>query len=214
MQIDAAFFSAAYASPKHCLGTPLLEFSLGHQIRLKATRNAFDAGNPQGATDPQWEDLLEAVFICSQDWASFPKTIDSRWLNVALRFWGWRCARAVKKGRLNLASEMVKFTDYIKDAGEEPDINRDTSKGGRWAGSPWELRMKLELMKMFPGLTEEQILNRPLRQCNIEIAARDEMEGKVEIFNKDDEQLFKMANDPKVFEELEKRIAAEREVKV
>lgn len=190
MDISAAFFKAAAdsTSPLTCLGLPLRPYSLWHQICLREARNpALEKGIPQ------YEDLIHGVFTCCQTKEDYEEAAANPKTMRAVKKWGKKVARAVKKGKIDLSVEAVNFRDYVTHGNEEPDLNRDTTKQVRALASSWEARLKICMMQKFPQLSESQILNRSLRQCNLEIASIGEMEGTVEAFSKEDAALFKLA---------------------
>lgn len=190
MKISAAFFQAAYDAEKRCLGLPLKPFSLGHQILLRATGNAYGS-----KLNPEWGDILLGVFICCQSWEDFSIALNSRWLSLSMRLWGFRATRAVKRDKLNLAREMLFFEEYVKDGSEEPEQMIQRNAGGRSLASPWELRLKLLAMEKFPQMTESQILNRPLRLLYAELVGKMEMEGSAEPLGEQHEALFAAAEE-------------------
>jgi hypothetical protein len=190
MDIAAAFFKAAAdaSSPLTCLGLPLRVYSLGHQILLRTCNNPAISGGM-----PAYDDLIYGVFICAQTWEEFHQSIEAPDNKKAVAKWGKLVAKAVRKGKIDLAAEAVNFRDYVQHGNEEPDLNRNIKEGGRRMASSWEQRLKICMMQKFPQLTESQILNRSLRQCNLEIASIGEMEGTAEPFSKDDKSLFDIA---------------------
>jgi hypothetical protein len=189
MDIAAAFFKAAVdsSSPLTCLGLPLRVYSLWHQTALR------EANNPAIVRGiPSYNDLIYGVFVCAQTWEQYQESLKDGSLMRSVKKWGKKVAKAVKKGRIDLAVEAVNFRDYVLHGNEEPDINRNVKQSGRPLASSWEARLKICLMREL-RLTESEALNRSLRQSNLEMASIAEMEGTAEPFSKEDKALFDIA---------------------
>ncbi len=170
-ELAARYARAARPKPTRCLGLLLNPYSLGHALTLQAHDNSFLR------REPSYEDLIHGVFVCSQSWESYTEKERSPFLGMFLKFWGFRTRKA------NLLREIQIFQDYIIDGNFFPEVN--TPSKGRTMVCPWIARLKVELMIEL-GLSETEVLNRPLALSNIEYCAIGETNGTISMFSEKD----------------------------
>jgi len=174
-EISAQYYAAERPETPRVIGVKLAPYSLGHRVTLHAYGNSFANGK-------EWtfSDLILGVLICSQSWTEWNRTRANPFLGMFLKFWGW------KAGRFNIAEEGKKFAAYIHAGSYHPEVNSPAS-GGKEMVSPWELRVKLFLMREL-GLSETAAMDRPLNLAWLEYCAHGELNGSIELFSATDRE--------------------------
>ena len=114
-------------------------------------------------------------------------------LGLFLKFWGWRMRKA------DVVRDSILFQNYIEQGNYFPEVNSPTK--GRTLVCPWIARLKVKLM-MELGMSESEVLNRPLALSNIEYCAIGESAGTIEMFSE---------RDAAFLEYHKKRLAEEKE---
>ena len=182
VDVDETFLRATIPSQIKCLGVDLLPLSLGHYVHLRALHNAFIVGELPGM-----EDLILGAFICSQPFEDGLKSMRSPWLKWFFKFRGWRVRKC------NLAEQMMVFRMYLQEGLGVADKNYiEGQSKGRPLASPWENRLKLILMEKL-GLSESEVMNRPLSRSQLDYDTISEMEGGTEFFSSRDAAMFAAA---------------------
>lgn len=197
---ESALALAALPAATLIQRTPLLPYSLGHELFLIREGNAFLCGGT-----PTRKDLLQAVWICSNTWTENTASKDS-WLDY---FKAKLIARRFKK--CDLAYCIQQFWDYLKSGSLHfplSDIPRlDRPSAGRIPGAPFILQLHDFIMRRI-GLTEALAWDYPVGLAKMRWAAHWEREGSLDIYGPQDEAFDKFSNDPKtkaMLEELRKK---------
>lgn len=188
----AAWYAAAHPPKVICLGLTLRPYSIGAEILLQRENSAlvFSLSSPGGegrgeeAPSITYGDLALACLICSQTYRAADRFLHSRWQqNLFRRLWLLRFRRHIP----DLQRELDIFCEYRSSAAWQPAVNRRLD--GRPFGSPWQWRMLAFLMHAFHW-TEDRALNYPLSRASALYAAWMEFEGRIQLFNTQDDALF------------------------
>ena len=158
---EAALARAALPAPCQVLGLPLRPYSLGHELYL--LREGIGAEHPTSNTQHRTsknaqEELIKAVALCSESWAS-AAGLQTDWL-LGLKMWIWK--RRLRRV-VDWEAERQAFENY-REAGslEFPLSNLPRQHAGpapRPPGCPFLLRLhqflvtKLRLRKRRRGIT-------------------------------------------------------------
>ncbi len=189
MQNPAAnFFRAARPEPPRCIGLQLRPYSLGHHIALHAYDSSFTVGKPR------FEDLVLGVFICSQTWAGWEAWRNSWKLPIVFKIWGWFA------GKFDVRAEGERFTDYIAQASEVPEVAVPAK--GRTLSAPWESRLTLFLIETL-HLTHEQAMDFPLALAWQHYVAHGEREGNITLLSEADKSGLEFAQSDRFKDLLE-----------
>lgn len=190
MDVRHASFLAAIAIPQFCIGKRLKPYSIGHQIALKATDNAFvqDLHLPQELRPvPAFPDLIEAAFICSRSFEEGQRQLYSGWLPFQMKFW------ATMAGRFDIFYEIQNFQRVVADANEIVDANKIHDGSTFTPVSPWENRLRIWLLRQGLAKSQSEAWNYPLKLALIDEATTGEAEGKVSLFSDVDAELMRVA---------------------
>ena len=181
MNPSAEFFKAELPPAKIIMRMRMAPYSLGHQILLRATGNAF----VDDEAEPQYADLVCGVLICCQPYHRSRLALESRWLRLFLRYWGWRC------GNFDIPQAMIQFRDYIREGQWHPDVN-STGERGQVLTSPWEHRLKVWLMERM-HMSVGEALDYPLASAQLDYIVSGEMNGSIEPFSERNAEMFRLA---------------------
>jgi hypothetical protein len=149
MTLDAAYLRAAVPEPVQVLGLRLKPFSLGHYLLLAR----FNCAYVTGAT-PTLGDLVLGALVCSQTYADALDFLSGDWQQDVQK-WDVKLTRQ----NVDWKSRVTLLADYIR-AGMVTPAYSATEGGSSPSGAPWTELLRVGLLEM--GLTEEEVLNRPL----------------------------------------------------
>lgn len=173
------------ATSKPCpmvLGLRLVPFSVGHAILLHRIGSPFVLGG-----QAQSGDLVEAVIACSQPAAESIKSMASpfRWFPL------WLMRSRIRSA--NLINECEKLKDWIEAQSDCPEILRKSGNQTRKATMPWTERILVGLVDI--GFDESSVLNMPVVDAERLFLTKAEMNGDVELWSDENEELWRYAQE-------------------
>lgn len=177
---DAAYFLAAVPEPVTCLGVRLKPLTLGHVILLNRFECAFATGE-----QPGFSDLILGLVICSRDYHSALKFLNSRRAKLLLKWWGFKTWLAVKAGH-NLAMSLIQFRRYYQSSDKLPEFEIE-EKDGKAVSMPFVLSVKLALQSKL-GHSESEALNKPWGMALHEYMAERTLRGELRILSEAEAQ--------------------------
>ena len=170
--MNAAFQRAAIVKPFKVLGRSLNEFSIGHEMLLAASGNAFAKLSERA---PQFPDLLVAIRICTQDYSAAISDflsggfLHNRWVDL------------LQYLPFNPSVELLKFSAYLTHYRSGPEFTRARAGIERHTcGAPFEYVLKVFLCTKM-RFTVEQALNYPYSTAVADYLTYLEAEGKIHI---------------------------------
>lgn len=166
---------------------------MGHHIALHAYDSSFTAGRPR------FEDLVLGVFICSLTWKEWEAWKNSWKLPIVFKIWGWF------SGKFDVRAEGERFTDYIGESSEVPEVAVPAK--GRTLSAPWESRLTLFLIETL-RLTHEQAMDFPLALAWQHYVAHGEREGHITLLSEADKQTLDFVHSDRMKEMLDEAKAA------
>lgn len=177
--MERDYFRAAYPCKVRILGRELKPFSLGHLQLLRSLENGFVL--PEKKIGPG--DLIQGVFICSQNYADALRSIDSRWRDLCLRFWGWRCGSG-----WSLVDKAAVFKSYVADGSQPPDLH-EPDDDCRSPGAPFIQRVRIRLMS-YLGMSFSEVMDYPWGLALHDYFASYESDDRVKILNQDESEMI------------------------
>lgn len=156
--MTAAYLHAAIPEPVQILGLPLRPFSLGHWLLLSRFDNSFLTGRATGV-----DDIILAILVCSMSFEEGLKFLSAPDREEQITSWSKKLKHKFRQEgqTLDFAEKAELFKAYF-DAGMVIPNYSATESGTASVGSPWPQVLKLTLMSEL-GMTETDVLNRPLR---------------------------------------------------
>ncbi len=185
MDNAANFYKAARPDLPRCVGLQMRPYSLGHHITLRR----FDISFLKG--EPRYADLILGSFICSQTWNGWHEWLNSWKFKWLLRAWGWL------QRKCNVRREAEIFAEYILQGSKAPEVAIPSKSDALC--SPWEIRLKLFLMREF-RLNAEQAMDYPLALAWQEYCASLESEGKITLLSESDEAALSAVGSDRISE--------------
>lgn len=157
--MDAAFLEAAVPEPFQIFGLPMRPFSLGHWLLLSRFDNGFISGQPSV------EDTIFGALICSMTYEDGLQFLNAPDRDEQIAAWSEKLKAQLHEEclDLDLPGKASLFKDYF-DAGMVIPNYTASDTGTSSVGSPWPQVLKLTLMSEL-GMTESEVLNRPLHLC-------------------------------------------------
>lgn len=168
------------------LGLRLLPFSIGHWIILDALESPFSPSDPSPATE---QELVAAVWACSNTYESAVSWFNSPWL--PFRLWLWRKQR----GRCDMQAKASMFRDYITAAvsGLPEAWGEDGKEHQRARGIPFPQSLKVSMMSNM-GMSASQALNYPVAMAVWDHVTLRAQKEDLEIVTDEERELWKLAN--------------------
>lgn len=148
--MDAAYLKAAHPEPFRILGRDLRPFCIGHELLLQRFENKFSL---ESTEQPNEQDLLIAVYICSQPYAR-GFSLD----NFTISKRAWLFSRVF--GPKYLTAAIIRFHQYIEAHTEIPDFYHTGDPQERTVGAPTIQAVKIARMAN-STMTEDEVLNMP-----------------------------------------------------
>jgi hypothetical protein len=182
--MQTAFLKAAIPEPFVILGKRLRPFSLGHELLLQRFENGFAIGSDRM---PTIDDLVFAVWICSQPYEDAIRSIQSPLMGLRLRLWGWRI------GKADLMDKFDLMLSYITEACQRPEVWSKESAGstGREMGTPSIQFLIMSATRNGWSYRESMDMSYPLAVWLM--SAEAERENRLEIVNDRERALMKAA---------------------
>lgn len=188
---EAALYRAAQPEPTVVLGMLLRPLSLGHLLAISG--QGLERAASSGRITPV--QLTALVLICCQSWEESKAVYSDRLLSLKMWLWKRRVlgyAKRYAKAKVPyFLTETGKFMAYLTagalDFPETEFKSSDRSEPGRPWGTPIVLIYQQWLMTHF-GMKESQAWDYPLGLCKMRWACHWEIQGGVEIKNREDEQ--------------------------
>lgn len=187
------FYVAHVPEPHRLLGVDLLPFSLGHLILLRRLESAFVTGGT-----PQMDDLVSAVFICSQTYSEAAEVLNTGevdYLEPRL-FFGNRVVRlplaeAMRRwqqiaGEFDFNDRMEAFRIYMKAGSKHPLVSsvhgfkEDTMP----SNCPFVQVVKATLMSRM-NFHESELLDRSWSLCLWDYFTLRMLDGDLRIVDRD-----------------------------
>lgn len=163
--MGADFYTAAIPEPVAILGVRLRPFSLGHVLLLNRFGNAFGT-----VKRPELADLIQAIVICSQDYADALADMDDPDLPAHVARWQRKLAPrnwlGIRQPGLGFSPRdaLAAFADYVREGSSFPLFSVDESKIGGVVAVPMVQSVKVTLQSKM-HLAESEVLNRPWGLC-------------------------------------------------
>jgi hypothetical protein len=164
--MDPAFDQVEAPRRFRILGLELQPLTIGHRRLLAREKCAFLSGDRASI-----EDLMLAVFVCSQPWAEAERRMHSHFFGLFIWVWSQFLRRTV------LSIEYEKFSKYFNAGHARPEFQ---CKGeSSQSSSPYELRSMALLMAKF-HMSKSDALNTTIAEANALILILGEHEGLLE----------------------------------
>lgn len=163
--MGADFYTAAIPEPVAILGVRLRPFSLGHVLLLNRFGNAFGT-----VKRPELADLIQAIVICSQDYADALADMDDPDLPAHVARWQRKLAPrnwlGIRQPGLGFSPRdaLAAFAAYVREGSSFPLFSVDESKIGGVVAVPMVQSVKVTLQSKM-HLAESEVLNRPWGLC-------------------------------------------------
>jgi len=170
--VDKEFLASRISARPRILGLQLHPLSLGHRLILERAESPFISDGIIGIVD-----VIFAVLVCSMRFEEATAFFDSYRCGKQIRKW----VRKLRK--LDFISKIQEFRRYWFYGNLVPTYSIVDDKGANeWSGTPWPQRLKIVLMSEL-GLTESEVLNRPLRLCWWDYLCFEELRGNVNVIS-------------------------------
>lgn len=169
--IDCELVNAFFPPRTQVLQVQLLPFSLGHLLTLEKIESPFICGESFRVLD-----LFAAVRVCSLTWEECQQFVECT-EEYADQFREW----VAKVGEVDFVEKGKLFGEYLERGKRYPDFKteeRDGVGGETW--TPIEQRMRVRLIRDL-GLTESEVMNRPLALCWWDFMTLEEEKGNCSI---------------------------------
>jgi len=192
--MDAAYLRAVVPEPFRVLGLKLEPFSIGHYLLLHRFDVAFVTG-----VEPNIGDLFLGVWICAHSWEENNALLDSSrfWEDMATwrgQVYGRGLLGWVRPRKVDLGEKTKLFLDYVEQGLRWPKFFYEDQQASATAGAPFVQTVKVVLMKEV-GLSESDVLNRPMALCLWDYITLGELNGKVQIYNEAEHQAMQSGAD-------------------
>lgn len=176
--MDPNLLASFVPSRWSCIGIELRPFSLGHRILLHSLASPFVAD----AAPVTPANLMVAVQVCARTWED--GLILCRDTHESDRAVG---AMLRKQARdLEWQKHADHFAQYLGEGSRVPNFTMPGPSGGtRW--TPWEQSMRICLMREL-GLSESDVMNRPLVLSWWDYLTVKEEEGTLTISTQDEQE--------------------------
>jgi len=174
--IDSSLLKSFFPPRTQVLQVQLLPFSLGHLLTLSQINSPFLTGEAFRVLD-----LFAAVRVCSLTWEECQQFVAST-EDYATQFEAW----LKKVGSVDFQKKAELFADYLSNGQMVPEF-RFTEKEDQASVQLWtpiEQRMRIRLMREL-GLSESEVMNRPLTLCWWDYMTLKECRGECAILTED-----------------------------
>jgi hypothetical protein len=171
--MDASLLAALVPPRWSVLGYELRPFCLGHRVLLTSIQSPFMVGIGPDGLKPT--DILLAVQICGRSWEDgLVLCSDTDASDSSVR----RMLRRVIGADFQKAAEIL--GEYFTEGSASPGYQTPGASGGVGRWTPWEQTMRVSLMRDL-GLSESEVMNRPLTRNWWDLMTLKEDEGVLTI---------------------------------
>lgn len=177
MSALAAILTETAPKPPIVLGVRLLPYTVGHALVLQRLRSPYVFGGEIDARD-----LVEAVFVCSQNAVESAKTINSIFRD--LLFWLW----SKRISKMNPFEESNKFNAWLKEQSTAPEVLLKQGCSRKQPAMPWPERVLTGCVSL--GFTSDEVLNFPIGDAERFILTHAEMNGQAELWDEEAESIW------------------------
>jgi hypothetical protein len=173
-------FQQALRPPRHIvLGTVMQPLTLGHVWLLHRETEILED------EIPHLDCLIAACMICMLPHNRFESISRKWWINLLLKWWGWRCRK------LDFLLEHQKFGDYMTENCAQPEWKAQQGKM-RSLSSPWHIRMVAMLMSEL-GMTKAEALDTRVIEASALLTCAAEAAGEIDLWSDSSEELWNRA---------------------
>lgn len=175
------FEAYIYQEPKRILGVELVQLNMYHLTILDSLPLPFFDSSRKSA---DIGDLILILIVCSRP-ASEALNMLLAPVGIKRRFFNMLIARRAAASKVGLSEIADQVWDYLQDQFSCPPYYVESKQATRRPGTPfWQVVLMTLLSKT--SLTEEQIMNRPVKRSFADYVTLCEAEGLLRVKSQED----------------------------
>ena len=167
-----SYLESICAEPYTILGRPLRSLTLGHLLLLNRLKVCPVQDN---------DDLMISVLICSTDATKLDDIFDDRFFDLKFRWWN------IRLGKVDWYNCHKLWTEYFTLHNTMPSWASNSKSKSSPSGTPFLQTIKITLQSKC-GYSPEEALSYPFQQCLWDYLSYHELEGNIDILDKEDRE--------------------------